>query len=204
MSGFEEGSEGFLREAIVAACKKLYRQRLIAGSGGSVSGKMPSGDIFISPVGRSRDSLHPAQVSLLIDKNLKGLSIDDLAECELHRELYKKCARAGALIISQPVHALALSLVFAEGGHFSFAVMPELAKEFGPIPHLAYMSPTHSNWRPNILDYAPDHRLILLSRQSVFSWGASLEEAYLRLERFEHYCKVMLLAHSIGTPRSLN
>ena len=55
-----------------------------------------------------------------------------------------------------------------------------------------------TKWLKTLIPYLSESRAFILSRHGALTWGESLKEAYLNMERLEHSSQMIYLAEALG------
>jgi L-fuculose-phosphate aldolase len=112
-------------------------------------------------------------------------------EWALHAEIYRSRPDVTAVIHAHPPEASAFGLA---GSALPVDFWPEGVVSLGRlVPCIAQ----------NFGNAARAASACLVQGNGVFAWGASVEQAYLRLELVEHLTRIFTLARSAGTLRHL-
>ena len=77
-------------------------------------------------------------------------------------------------------------------------VFPEVIVGLGSIPLAAYATPSTPEVAASLAPYVHECNAILLRNHGVVTYGVSVEEAYLRMEKVEHAAHILLLARLLG------
>ncbi len=108
--------ESELRAELVRICKKLDDRRLIAAADGNVSCRLGSDRLLITPSGRAKGELDPADLLVV---NFAGETISGdgrpSSEIRMHLVVYRNRTDVGALVHAHPPLLTAFSLA---GGRF--------------------------------------------------------------------------------------
>jgi len=73
-------------------------------------------------------------------------------------------------------------------------VLPEVWLMLGKVPVAPYATPSTDEVPRSIDPYVLDSRAILLRRHGALTFGGSLMEACMRMEKLEHFAKVLFYA----------
>ncbi len=188
--------ESELRAELVRICKKLDDRRLIAATDGNVSCRLGSDRLLITPSGRAKGELDPADLLVV---NFAGETISGdgrpSSEIRMHLVVYRNRTDVGALVHAHPPLLTAFSLA---GVAFAADVLPEVWLTIGNVPTAPYATPSTDEVPDSIAPFVRDHQAILLERHGSLTFGRTLREAYMRLEKLEHAAYTLYYASMIG------
>ena len=121
----------------------------------------------------------------------------------MHLEIYRRCPEARCVVHAHPPTAVAWSLARPEWTVLPADALPEVILAAGRIPIAPYARPGTLAMGEVLAPLLPEHRLMILARHGALCWGESLEEAVGGIERLEHVCTMLKLAHDLGGARPL-
>jgi len=187
-----DSQERNLRSEIVAACRRMERKDLIAASDGNVSCRCGDGAILITPRGVFKGEIEPGE---LVKTDMEGEILEGTgkpsSEIRMHLCVYKQRQDVFAVVHAHPPVATAFTLA-----HFPFnsKALPEVWLTIGPVPTAPYATPSTDEVPNSIAPFIEKHRAILLKRHGALTFGKSVLDAYMRMEKLEHAAKVLFLA----------
>ncbi|MGE4133802.1 MAG: class II aldolase/adducin family protein [Bdellovibrionales bacterium] len=186
-----------IRQAIMQVCQRLYQRNLLAASDGNVSYRISEQYVIFTPSGRQKAFIEPGDLAVV---DMQGEIFSGLpsGERHMHLEIYRKCPKARAVIHAHPPHAVAWSLARPDWKELPADRLSEIILGVGRIPFVPYARPTTEDMGEALTSYLPDHRVLVLNRHGVVSWGEDLEEALNGVERVEHASQVLWLAETLG------
>lgn len=123
------------------------------------------------------------------------------SEKMLHIEMYKTRQDVNCVI---HVHSPALSAFAAAGKDLMEPVLIENVCYFGGIPLAEYALPSSKELVIETSKYFKDYSVILMKNHGVIVGGASVQDAYLKLEMAEEYAKTIIYANQLGGVDSLS
>lgn len=191
-----------LAEQIIGIGKKIQQNGFVAATDGNISCRADDISYYITASGKRKDSLTIADILRINQRgeNLEG-SAKPSSEFKLHTFIYKQRNDVSAVIHAHPKH----SLIFAAGFHtLDVPVLPEVILTIGRIPLCEYGTPSTEELPDSLSPYVEYANVFLLKNHGVVTTGKSLEEAYNRLEKLEHYAEIMAKLYSLGNPRFLS
>jgi len=195
-------NEPRLREEIVAIGKRMWEKGFLAAADGNISVRLGPDRVLITPSGLGKGFMAPDQL-LRIDLNGRVLpsshpatrGLKPSSETMMHLEAYRQRPDAQAVIHAHPPLAIALTVA---GLPIDADVLPEVIYSVGIIPTAPYVTPGTPDGQNAIRALVQKHDAILLDHHGTLTVGATLTEAYMRLERIEHSAAILLAARQVG------
>jgi len=187
-----DSQEQSLRSEIIKACRKLEQKGLIAASDGNVSCRAGENTILITPGGASKGDIEPEDlVKTDLDGKLREGTRKPSNEIRMHLYVYHKRPDVSAIVHAHPSMATAFTLA---GFPFNSKVLPEVWLMLGNVPTAPYATPSTEEVPQSIAPYIEKHRAILLRRHGALTFGSSVSEAYMRMEKLEHAARILFFA----------
>lgn len=187
-----DSQESNLRAAIINACRRLEARDLIAASDGNVSCRYGEGCLLITPSGFAKGELEPSDLAKTdLDGNLLEGSYRASSEIKMHLQVYKNRPDVLAVVHAHPPLATAFTLA---GHPFNSKVLPEVWLMLGRVPVAPYATPSTPEVPKSIAPYVEKSRAILLQRHGALTFGGSVAEACMRMEKLEHAAKTLFYA----------
>ncbi len=187
-----DSQEQSLRLEIIKVCRKLESKGLIAASDGNVSCRLGQDCMLITPSGVSKGEMEPEDLArTCMQGNLLEGRIRPSSEIRMHLLVYRERPDVMAIVHAHPPLATAFTLA---GFPFNSKVLPEVWLMLGKVPVAAYATPSTDEVPRSISPYIADSRAILLRRHGALTFGASVTEACMRMEKLEHCAKILFYA----------
>ncbi len=194
-------SEAELRQRICEIGKMMHQKNFVAAGDGNISARLGRDRLLITPSGFSKAFLDPDQL-LVIDFNGEKLSpmfgkwrdLVPSSETRLHLECYRQRVDVQAVIHAHPPMTIACTLA---GVSLAKCVLPEVLYDLGTIPTTKYATPSSAENAMAIRELVKAYDAIVLDRHGTVTVGATLWDAYMRLERVEHSAQVTIAASQI-------
>jgi L-fuculose-phosphate aldolase len=194
-------SETELRQRICEIGNMMYQKNFVAAADGNISARLDRDRLLITPSGFSKGFLDPEQL-LVVDLNGrklspmfgKGRDLVPSSETRLHLECYRQRADVQAVIHAHPPMTIACTLA---GVSLAKCVLPEVLYDLGTIPTTQYATPSSAENAAAIRELVKTYDAIVLDRHGTVTVGATLWDAYMRLERVEHSAQVTIAASQI-------
>lgn len=191
-----------LREAIVAAGRRLGARGLISAGEGNVSVRLGDGTILVTPSGRRKDELAPGDLLVVPIEARPGASAAGASaapagggrpssDIAIHRAIYAARGDVVAVVHAHLPAAMALTLA---GEVPDPASLPETALLLPRLPFIPFGTPGSAALAADVgraFAAGPEPRpgAVLLERHGAVAVGASVEQAVDRLELVEVLCR---------------
>ncbi|MDR1944179.1 MAG: class II aldolase/adducin family protein [Synergistaceae bacterium] len=197
------GDEEACRE-ILEVGRRMYEKNYVAANDGNISCRVAPDVIRATPTGVSKGFMRADQlVKMRLDGTvLYSGGLEPSSEIKMHIRLYNENpAIMGATHAHPPV---ATSFAIA-GIALDSAIYPEALVNLGVVPCVHYEAPGSRGVPDSVAPYCRDYNAVLLANHGALTWGASLMEAYFRLEALEHYAAILMnTSYIIGRANSLS
>jgi L-fuculose-phosphate aldolase len=183
-----------VRAEVVATSRRLHENGWVANHDGNLSVRLNGGRLLITPTATSKRDVED---SMLIVVDMTGKVLEGrkkpFSELQSHLAIYRARPEAEAVLHAHPPYSTAYGLVGAE---LSPIAIPEVVVSLGPrIPTIK---------RDDVEACAREHDAMILQGNGVFTLGADLNQALLRMELVEHYAKILSIARGLGSVASLS
>jgi len=196
----DRAQESALREAVCAAGRALHDRGLLAGTAGNLSARLGSDRIVVTPRGVRKDRLAPGDlITLHLNRpDPDGLSLAT-TEWPMHRACYlashPESAAVGAVLHTHAAALTAAGLRDLDLG----AELPELELAAGRVASVAFAPSGSQELGAAVGEaVAAGARVLLLKRHGALAVGATLDEAYDRMELAELAARAVVLAGGGG------
>jgi ribulose-5-phosphate 4-epimerase/fuculose-1-phosphate aldolase len=188
--------EAQLRDALVAAGRRLGSRGLISAGEGNLSVRLQTGTLLMTPSGRRKDELAAGDLLVVPLAAARSESWPSggprpSSDVAIHRAVY--AARADVLAV---VHAhLPASMALTLAGEVPDPqALPETAHFIPRLPYLPFKTMGSAELAADVAaaltsQPAPSPGAVLLERHGSVAVGASLDEAVNRLELVEVLCR---------------
>jgi L-fuculose-phosphate aldolase len=113
----------------------------------------------------------------------------------MHLTIYKMRPDVGAVVHAHPCTATG----FASAGiALDEPLCSEIVVTLGSVPLAPYATTGTAALSQSLAPFIPNHNAILMANHGVVTYGADIQQAYLRMEAVEHYAKIVLVARQLG------
>ena len=189
-----------LLQIIENYCLMLHSKEWVANHDGNISLRMEDGNFLAVASGISKRlvSAHDSKTWVIIDKDGKRVAGDGkpFSEFALHLAAYKARSEIFCVIHAHPPIASSFSLARIEPYPIA---MPEVVVSLGSrIPLTNFAMPKTRESEEEIFRLSSEYDSMLIAANGVLTVGVNAEQAFLRMELVEHYCKIFLEARKLG------
>lgn len=193
---------GSPREQLVAIMQRIYDSGMTTLSGGNLSLKDEQGDIWITPAGRDKGRLTPADiVRVRADGGVEGRQRPS-SELPFHRTIYEHRPHLGAIVHAHAPALVAFSIV-RRVPHTD--VLPQVRHLCGPVGYAPYALTGSEQLGETIATtFAQGFDVVLLENHGAVTAGPDLLTAFQRLEVWEFCARSSLHARTLGDVRRLD
>ena len=190
------------RDEIMQTMDRIYRYRMTTTSGGNLSIREPSGDIWISPARVDKGSLTRRDiVCVRADGTIDGPHPPS-SEFPFHKAIYEARPDLRALVHAHPVALVAFSICRKTPNTRLFHQARSVC---GNVGFADYACPGTKKLGENIAaTFAQGCDSVILENHGVVVGGDSLSHAFKRFEAFEFAGKTLVKAARLGEVRFLN
>jgi len=191
-----------LGEKVIEVAKRLYARNMLAAADGNISARLDKDIIMITPSGVAKAFIALEDLAVV---NLDNHILHGKASSErlMHLEVYKRCPEAQAVVHAHPPTAIAWSVAKPEWTKLPSDCLSEVILACGDIPFVPFARPGTAEMGTKLSDFLPQFRALILARHGALTWGESLEEAWMGMERIEHSAEILWRAHQLGGLTSL-
>src|SRR5512146_87096 len=191
-----------LRLEICRIGKMLHQSGFVAGCDGNISVRVGEDLVLGTPTSVCKGLMQPEDL-VLADMN--GVQVDGgrhpSTELGMHLLFYRMRPAVRAVVHAHPPTATAFATV---GQALDEPLVAEVVVTFGKIPLAPYGMPGSSDLHDSLRPFVPDHDAILMANHGVVTCGHDLLDAYLKMEKVEHYARIVAAARQLGTARPLS
>jgi L-fuculose-phosphate aldolase len=197
--GVSSSHEKEVRRTLCEFVRRAYRQRLFISTQGSYSARIDASSFAITPYQVDRGTLAPEDLVLVRDGRSEAGKAPSRA-ARVHEAIYRRHPAVGAVVNAYPVNATAFSVT---GAPFDTRTIPE-----------SYVVVRHVGRAPFGLQFgdgsslaallSPEQPALVLENDGVLVTGASVLEAFDRLEVLESTAEALINCRALGTLQPLS
>ena len=126
--------------SIADICQRLHARNLLAAADGNVSVRISDEEILFTPTGVNKARLRDEDLAVV---NLKGevLKGNPSGERLMHLEVYRRCAKAKAIVHAHPPTAIAFTVAMPQLRELPAEALSELILAVGSVPIAPFARP---------------------------------------------------------------
>jgi L-fuculose-phosphate aldolase len=191
-----------VREEICRVGRMLHQSGFVAGCDGNLSVRVGHNAVLTSPTSISKGMMEPDDL-VIVDMEGRQTSGHRHPSTELgmHLLFYRMRPDVRAVVHAHPPTATGFA---AAGIALDEPLVAEVVVTFGTIPLAVYGTPGTKELSDSLAPYVPEHDAILMANHGVVTCGPSLLNAFMKMEKVEHYAKVVAVARQLGPPCPLS
>lgn len=189
------------REQLVTIMRRVYGYGMTTTSGGNISVRDESGDIWITPGGTDKGALEEADIVRMRDDSVVEGVHPPSSEFPFHRAIYEARPDIRAVLHAHPAALVAFSLVRKIP---DTSIIPQAHAVCGEVGYAAYAIPGSEELGRNIAAaFGEGFDTVLLENHGVAAGGRNLLEAFQRFETLDFCARTLINAGALGTARGL-
>lgn len=181
------------KENILEVGRRMYEKGFCAANDGNISCRCEDGGVWVTPSGFSKGFMsEDVLVKVDMDGNIleKNADVKISSEIKLHLNVYKHRPDMNAVVHAHPPLSTAFACARME---MNAPVVAEAILNLGEVPCAPFAAPGSPELAETVVPYLEGHAGCLMANHGALSWGASMEQAYFRLETIEYYAKILIL-----------
>ncbi len=177
-------------------CRQLAAQGLIAGQDGNLSVRLGPDRVLVTPRGLIKSLLTAAD---MVEVDLRGRKRrgrhDPTSELDLHMRILTQRPDVGAVVHAHPPVATGFAVA---GLGLEEVTLPELILQCGSVPLVPYGTAGTPELGDRLEPHLVGHDAWLLANHGAVTVGATLDQAWIRMESLEHAARIMWAARALG------
>ena len=190
------------RDQLVAIMNRIYYNGMTTLSGGNLSIKDDNGDIWITPAGVDKGKLTPQDIICVrADGAIQGPHKPS-SELPFHRAIYRLRPDLSAIVHAHPPALVSFSIVRQVP---DTRIIPQANRVCGPVGYAPYALPGSEALGENIAaTFAEGYNIVILENHGMAAAGATLLEAFHRLETLDFCARTLIRARALGEVNTLS
>lgn len=195
-------SEFEAREVLCEIGRRLWDRQFVEASAGNMTYRLGDGRILASPTMISKGFMQPDDFVVLdAEGNQLHGHRRKTSEILVHLQILRHRPDIRCVIHSHAPHATAFAVTHRA---LPKCIHPEIEVFLGEVPIAPYRTPGTQAVADTLLPYLRDYNVFLLASHGVVAAGTGIMDAYWKTEIIEAYCRLLVLAHTIGEPNQLS
>jgi L-fuculose-phosphate aldolase len=185
-----------IKQEICEIGRRLYQRGFAAANDGNITARIGTNEVLCTPTMHSKGFLKPEDIAT-IDMEGKQTAGREKRSSEalLHLEIYRRRPDIKSVVHCHPPHATAFAVAREP---IPQCVLPEVEVFLGDVPIARYETPGGQAFADTIKPYVDKSNIIILANHGTVSFGESVERAYWWTEILDAYCRILMLARSLG------
>ncbi|MBI2606118.1 MAG: class II aldolase/adducin family protein [Deltaproteobacteria bacterium] len=192
-----------IRSQIIHYCQRMDQKGWVANHDGNITARVSEDRFVATPTARSKADLREQD---LIEVDAQGKKTagagSPFSELEVHLRVYRARPEVRAVVHS---HAPSTMAVGCANQEMMTSAVPEAVVSLGPgIPLVGLFLPNSDEFWAEFDPLLAHYDAVMAAGNGVFSWGKTLELAFLRQELVEHLAGIFLATLPLGGPATLS
>ena len=185
-----------LKQEICEIGRRIYAKGFAAANDGNITVRVGENEVLCTPTMHCKGFLKPEDIATvdMTGKQIAG-SKKRSSEALLHLEIYKNRPDLKSVVHCHPPHATAFAIAHEA---IPQCVLPEVEVFLGDVPITKYETPGGQAFADTIIPFVQKTNIIILANHGTVSYGESVERAYWWTEILDSYCRMLMLAKSLG------
>lgn len=184
------------REEICRIGRMLHQCGFVAGCDGNISIRLERNLVLGTPTSISKGMMMPGDLVLVdMNGNQNGGGRAPSTELAMHLLYYQSRPDIRAVVHAHPPTATGFATA---GMALDEPLVAEVVVTFGTIPLARYGTPGTPELTDELGPLMPHHDAILMANHGVVTCGHDLLNAYMKMEKVEHYARIVAVARQLG------
>jgi L-fuculose-phosphate aldolase len=184
------------RDEILQAMERVYRYRMTTTSGGNLSIREASGDLWITPARLDKGALRRGDIVCVHpDGRIEGIRKPS-SELPIHQEIRRRRPELAGIVHAHPTALVAFSLAGLTPNPRLFHQAWQVCGEVGFAPYRLPGSPALGAIVADT--FAEGSNCVILENHGVVTAGGNLQQAFRRFETLEFTAKTIIKARLAG------
>lgn len=189
------------RDEIMQTMERIYRYRMTTTSGGNLSIREESGDVWITPAGIDKGSLTRSDIVCVKAGGAVEGHHRPSSELPFHQAIYDARPDVRGIVHAHPVALVAFSMVREIPDTRLFHQARHVCGEVGFAPY--GLPGSHALGERIAETFRRGFHCVVLENHGIVVGGGSLQEAFQRFETLEFTAKTIIKARMLGDVRYL-
>lgn len=185
-----------IKQEICEIGDRIYKKGFAAANDGNISYRISDNEVVCTPTGISKGFMKPDDLCMVdMDGKQTGGRLKATSEIKLHLAIMKERPELKSVVHCHPPHATAFGIAREP---IPQCVLPEVEIFLGDVPVAKYDIPGSQDFANTILPFVKKSNVIILANHGTVSYGETVEKAYWATEILDAYCRMLILARSLG------
>jgi len=176
--------------------ERVYRYRMTTTSGGNLSIREPSGDLWITPARLDKGALRRDDIVCVHPDGRIDGTRKPSSELPIHQEIRRRRPELGGIVHAHPTALVAFSLANRAPNPRIFHQAWRVCGEIGFVPYRLPGSPALG---AAVADgFGQGYHCVIMENHGVVTAGETLQQAFQRFETLEFTAKTLIKAQLAG------
>lgn len=186
------------REEIVRYCRLLWKRRLVTGTSGNVSLRLPGGDALVTPASRSLRDLSPGElVSVDAQGRSRSEDVRPTSELPLHLAAYEARGDVAAVVHTHPTFCV----LWSKTGRVFPRDTVGARETLGAVAFAPYAPPgSRELAQAAAAAFREGAEVVLMERHGISAASATLEEAFSATDLAEEAARIAFFSQFLDRP----
>ena len=185
-----------LKQEICEIGDRIYKRGFAAANDGNITYRVGENEVLCTPTMHCKGFLKPDDICTVdMQGNQTGGRKKRSSEALLHLEIMKARPDVKSVVHCHPPHATAFAVAREP---IPQCILPEVEVFLGDVPITKYETPGGQAFAETILPFVAKTNVIILANHGTVSYGENVERAYWWTEILDAYCRILMLAKSLG------
>ena len=191
-----------IKQEICEIGDRIYKKGFAAANDGNITYRISENEVLCTPTLHCKGFLKPEDICTIDMQGNQTAGVKKRSsEALLHLEIMKKRPEVKSVVHCHPPHATAFAVAREP---IPQCVLPEVEVFLGDVPITKYETPGGQAFADTILPFVEKSNVIILANHGTVSYGEDVEKAYWWTEILDAYCRILMLARSLGNVHYLS
>jgi L-fuculose-phosphate aldolase len=185
-----------IKQEICEIGRRIYQRGFAAANDGNIAYRISENEVLCTPTMHCKGFLQPDDICTIdMEGKQHAGRKKRSSEALLHLEIMKARPDVRSVVHCHPPHATAFAVAREP---IPQCVLPEVEVFLGEVPITPYETPGGKAFAETVLPYVKNTNVLILANHGTVSYGESVERAYWWTEILDAYCRILMLARSLG------
>ena len=185
-----------LKQELCEIGDRIYKRGFAAANDGNITYRVGENEVLCTPTMHCKGFLKPDDICTIdMQGNQTAGRKKRSSEALLHLEIMKARPDVKSVVHCHPPHATAFAVAREP---IPQCVLPEVEVFLGDVPITKYETPGGKAFAETILPFVQKTNVIILANHGTVSYGETVERAYWWTEILDAYCRILMLAKTLG------
>lgn len=187
-----------VKEQICEVGRRLWLREYVDGNGGNIAVRVGEDLAICTPTLVSKGFMKPDDMCLVdFEGHQLAGAKGRTSEILMHLQIMARQPKAVATVHCHPPYATGFAVVGLEP---PTCLVPEY-EVFASVALAPYRTPGTLEMGKLVADLVEHNNIVLMANHGVVSWSPkSVEDAYMKMEILEAYCRTVLVTAQLGKP----